>query len=126
MTKVTDYKDAKAILSEICMHHSHTLGYTETKEALEELEDITVDYRFELDGNEYRIIAEYSIWDIYVEEIKAICEDCYELNIPQFMQGCIDWDAVATNCIADGYAHTFSSYDGSELEAAGYYIYRTD
>lgn len=100
-------------------------------EALEEIEghigedDFTLDF----DGNEYRLIAEPNIWEIYVEEIKQTVEDCYELNldkIPSFVAVSIDWEQTARNAYADGYGHQFSSYDGSEEEAAGYYIFRNN
>lgn len=118
--------DAKNILAEICSTNSHDLTYTEVRGALEELRDSSNDHCLELDGNEYRIIHSDDIWDIYVEEIKTICEDCYELNLPNFMQDCVDWEKVATNCHVDGYGHTFSGYDGSELEAGNSYIFRTN
>lgn len=100
-------------------------------EALEELESNigTDDFRLDFDGNEYRLIAEPDIWEIYVDEIKQTVEDCYELNldkIPSFIAVSIDWEQTAKNAYADGYGHQFSSYDGSEEEAAGYYIFRTN
>lgn len=102
-------------------------------EALEEIEqhigedDFTLDF----DGAEYRIISESDIWEIYRDAIKDIVEDCYSdvLNldkIPPFIAVSIDWEQTAKNAYADGYGHTFSSYDGSEEEAAGYYIFRTN
>lgn len=87
------------------------------------------DFNFEFDGNEYRIISEGSIWSIYVDEIKNIVEECYELNldkVPAFIALSIDWEQTAKNAYVDGYGHTFSSYDSSEVEAAGYYIFRTN
>ena len=87
------------------------------------------DFSFELDGNEYRIISESEIWAIYVEEIKNIVNDCYDLKlgqVPAFIALSIDWEETAKNAYVDGYGHTFSSYDGSECEAGGYYIFRTN
>lgn len=102
-------------------------------EALEELEtmisDSEDDYRFDFDGHEYRLIKESEIWDIYVEEIKQTVEDCYELNldkIPAFIAVSVNWEQTAKNAYADGYGHQFSGYDGSEEDAAGYYIFRTN
>lgn len=88
-------------------------------------DDFTVDF----DGNEYRIIADSSIWEIYVEEIKNIVEDCYDLkldSIPDFIAFEINWEQTAKNAYADGYGHTFASYDGEESEAAGFWIFRTN
>lgn len=102
-------------------------------EALEEIEtkihEGDYDFTLDFDGNEYRIISDSSIWEIYVEEIKNTVEDCYELNldkIPKFIAVSIDWELTAKNAYADGYGHQFSSYDGSENEAGGYYIFRTN
>ena len=102
-------------------------------EALEELENNigTDDFTLDFDGNEYRIIAESDIWEIYVEEIKNTVEDCYSdcINldkIPSFIVVSIDWEQTANNAYTDGYGHTFSGYDGSEEEAAGYYIFRAN
>lgn len=85
------------------------------------------DFAIDFDGNEYRIISENSIWEIYVEEIKTIVEDCYDLNldkVPDFIALSIDWEQTAQNAYADGYGHTFAGYDGEESEAAGFYIFR--
>ena len=87
------------------------------------------DFTFDFDGNEYRIIHADSIWEIYVEEIKNIVESCYDLKLdelPEFIAVKIDWEETAANAFNDGYGHTFSGYDGSEEEAAGYYIFRTN
>lgn len=87
------------------------------------------DFTVEFDGNEYRIISDNSIWGIYVEEIKNIVEDCYDLkldSIPDFIAFEIDWGQTAKNAYADGYGHTFASYDGEESEAAGFWIFRTN
>lgn len=87
------------------------------------------DFTVEFDGNEYRIISDSSIWGIYVEEIKNIVENCYDLkldSIPDFIAFDIDWEQTAQNAYADGYGHTFASYDGEESEAAGFWIFRTN
>jgi len=119
-------KNAKNILREICNAHSIDLTYTEAKEALQELDDITSDYWFDFQGMDFRIIHEDDIWDIYVEAIKDITEDCYLVTneIPSFLA--IDWEETAKNCYVDGYAHTFATYDGEELNSGDYYIFRTN
>lgn len=106
-------------------------NYSELFDAIEELESKLGDddFYFEYDGNEYRIISESAIWDIYVEEIQSTVEDCYDLKldkIPSFIEFSIDWEATAKNCYADGYGHHFSGYDGSELEIGDYYVFRTN
>lgn len=121
------------ILRTIIDSQNHSVDMDDAREAIETLRDSINqkkdDFTFDFDGNEYRIISEDSIWDIYVEEIKQIVEDCYELNldkIPDFIAVSVDWEKTAENAYADGYGHTFSGYDGSEEEAAGYYIFRTN
>jgi len=135
-------ENEKLILSEICSVFGHTLTYSEAKGALMELQynmndtsydtsygtPVYVDFFFKLDGNEYRIIHEFYIWEIYVEEIKCTVKDSYDLkrDIPSYVSIEIDWDQTAKNCLVDGYGNTFSSYDGSENNAGNYYIFRTN
>lgn len=142
------------ILQEICDQHNHTIPAFEAHpnnsaeenqeeaealasdifEALEELESQysstnADDFTLDFDGNEYRLIKKAAIWEIYVDEIKNVVEDCYDLNldkVPSFIAVYIDWEQTAKNAYVDGYGHQFSSYDGSEFEAAGYYIFRTN
>lgn len=119
-----------AVLREIIESHDHSIDMDQAREAIETLRDnLNSDFNFEFDGNEYRIIADDCIWDIYVEEIKNIVEDCYDLkldSIPDFVAFSIDWEQTAKNAYVDGYGHTFSGYDGSECEAGGYWIFRTN
>ena len=72
------------------------------------------DFYQDIDGNEYRFITDFAIWDIYVEEIQHITEDCYEIKAPAWLE--IDLEQTAKNCYIDGYGHTFSHYDGNEYE----------
>lgn len=126
--KVSDYtNDPEGAKDDIESDASHIF------EALEEIESNigTDDFTLEFDGNEYRLIAESEIWDIYVDAIKETVEDCYSDvlkldDIPSFIAFSIDWEQTAKNAYADGYGHQFSHYDGSEEESAGYYIFRTN
>lgn len=104
-------------------------------EALEEIESNIAshssddDFTLDFDGNEYRMIKEPAIWEIYRDAIQETVEECYDLNldkIPSFIAISVDWEQTAKNAYADGYGHQFSGYDGSEEEAAGYYIFRTN
>ena len=150
----SDTGRAVMLLQAICDAHSHTIPTPEHDEelseeenqenaeseasdifeALETLEnqmDSDDDFHFEFDGNEYRIIKDDSIWDIYRDEIKNIVEDCYtdviKLDkIPAFIAVSIDWEQTAQNAYVDGYGHTFSSYDGSEHQAGDWWIFRTN
>ena len=122
---MSDYDDIEA------NHEEQTAHYSELFDAIEELESKlgNDDFYFEFDGNEYRLISESAIWDIYVDEIKNIVNDCYDLkldNIPSFVAWEIDWEQTAKNAYVDGYGHTFSGYDGSELEIVSYYVFRTN
>ncbi len=121
------------ILRTIIDSQSHSVDMDDTREAIETLRESInngeYDFTFDFDGNEYRIIHEGSIWGIYVEEIKNIVESCYDLKLdklPEFIAVKIDWEETAANAFVDGYGHTFSGYDGSEEETAGYYIFRTN
>ena len=86
------------------------------------------DFTVEIDGEEYRFINEGVIWETYINTIKEITEDCYEIDAPSWLA--IDWEETAENCFVDGYGHTFSSYDGSEIEYTfneeNYFIFRTN
>lgn len=122
-----------AILRVIIDNYSHNITVSDAREAIETLREKIGedDFTFDFDGNEYRIIADSAIWEIYKDAIEETVEDCYGdvLNldaIPAFIAVSIDWDQTAKNAYVDGYGHQFSSYDGSEYEAAGYWIFRTN
>ena len=90
------------------------------------------DFCIVLDGNEYRFIDDKFIWDIYVDEIQQVTEDCYlcGMDTDKLWWIAIDWEKTAQNCLdADGYGHHFASYDGEELEIMLdgdlYYFFRT-
>ena len=105
------------------------LDVEEIKSLHEELNKNTDDFYIELSGEEYRFIEHDAIWDIYVEAIQQIIEDSYDLpldDLPSFIAFEIDWEATARNCYIDGYGHTFSGYDGSEIESDNYYIFRNN
>ena len=119
-----------AILRAIIEEHNHSIDTDTAREAIETLrDDLSDDFTFNFDGNEYRIIADDAIWGIYVDAIKDIVEECYDLklnDIPDFVAFDIDWEQTARNVYSDGYGHTFSTYDHSEVEAGGYWIFRTN
>ena len=99
----------------------------EVKELERELNSYN-DFYIDINGNEYRFIHSDIIWDIYKETIIEITEDCYDIKAPSWLA--IDWEETANNCFVDGYGHTFSGYDGGELEYTfgeeDYYIFRTN
>ncbi len=92
------------------------------REAVEEMQTEVAEFYIKSGGAEYRFINEDVIDDIYYNEVKETIIDCYNLNVPSFVE--IDWDKTIDNCMYDGYGHTFSSYDGSEDQIANYYIFR--
>ena len=104
----------------------------EVHHIIEEINTGEYDFFAEIDGQEYRFIREDEIWDIYVDGIKEITEECYLVNdgAKQWWIA-IDWEKTAENCYdADGYGHHFATYDGEEIECGidgdTYYIFRTN
>lgn len=107
------------------------------KDAREELynnvynqeDDFTIDFGSE----EHRFIDMKVIDDVYQEEIQRITEECYlhGTTLDKLWWLEIDWEATAENCRkADGYGHTFATYDGMEDELYSdqedYYVFRTN
>jgi hypothetical protein len=101
---------------------------------IDSFDESDADQSIDFDGNEYRIIAAGSIWEIYRDEIEQIVTDCYDLKldkIPDFIAFSIDWERTAQNAFVDGYGHTFSSYDHSEIEVSingttEFHVFRTN
>lgn len=124
------------ILGGVFNTENHSSGLLEDDELIVEslneiAKNMSDDFSFDFDGNEYRIICDGAIWDIYVEEIKQIVNDCYDLKldkIPAFIAVSIDWEATAHNAYSDGYGHTFAGYDGEETRTdnRNYWIFRTN
>ena len=85
------------------------------------------DFTCDIDGSEYRFIHEDAIERIHRQEIEELVNDCYlgGKEIPDVVRRYFDYDSFARDCrISDGYGHHFASYDGEELEADGWYIFR--
>lgn len=120
------------ILTCICDEHKHTVNTESPDEiigALDTIEDNSNDFTLEFNGNEYRVICDDCIWEIYRDEIQQIVENNYLISleiIPDFVALKIDWEETAENAYEDGYGHTFSSYDGSEHEAGNHWVFRTN
>lgn len=119
---MTTTREVLEMISEL----GHDVNRDEVRDILERLGDD--DFYAEIDGAEYRFIDADYIWDIYVEAIKEITEDCYNIDAPHWLA--IDWEETAQNCYVDGYGHTFSHYDGSEEEfelmGTDYYVFRVN
>ncbi len=77
------------------------------------------DFTFEFaNGQEYRIITDYKIYDIYCEEqedmLKEIYPEVFDNNL-WWVE--IDMDKTIENILdADGYGNLFATYDGKENE----------
>ena len=131
-----DYVQSYAPILAVIIDENHSIESMTSDDIMEALENIeseySDDFTFEFDGNEYRCIHKDSIWDIYVGTIQDIVDECYDLKLdklPGFIAVSIDWEQTAQNAYSDGYGHTFSSYDHSEIEpSAGnkHHIFRTN
>ena len=102
-------------------------GVEVTEENLETIDSAEVgnDFSVELDGMEFRLISDDSIERIHADEIQEYVDDCILNDCPETLQRYFDYDSFIRDCrIGDGYGHHFSSYDGSEVNAASYYIFR--
>jgi len=121
-------KTRRHIIAALVNHGDVTIASLSEYKALAELvDDGMEDQTIEWDGAEYRVIAEFAIWDIYVESMTELVKECYlggVADIPSWLA--IDWECTAENTLADGYGHHFSSYDGSESELNGFYVFRTN
>jgi len=126
----------KTIKRQILEFISEELELDINREEVKEFEDqlnSENDFYIEIDGNEYRVIHQETIWETFVEEIRQTVEDCYlgGIDLDKFWWIELDWEKTAKNCLdADGYGHHFSGYDGSEFEYTfgeeDYYIFRTN
>lgn len=123
------------VVGKACQLAGVEVAHCEFFDALDELEDKIGedDFTLDFDGAEYRLIKsdEDVIWPIYRDAIQSTVEECYSevldlSKIPAFIAVSVDWEQTAKNAYADGYGHHFSGYDGSENDAAGYYIFRTN
>jgi hypothetical protein len=121
----------RAIAESVLLHTRAALEYSQVKELIEAIESPLYkndcnDFTVEFDGEEFRVIHDSAIWDIYKEGIKEITLDCYlrESTLPDFLA--VDWEETARNCYVDGYGHHFASYDGEETEHRNWWIFRTN
>ena len=89
------------------------------------------DFYVEIDGCEFRFIAEQEIFGIYVDSVEQMVQECYlgGSELPYWVE--IDWDQTAENLYeSDGYGHHFATYDANEYEYTlggyDYYVFRTN
>ena len=111
----------RSVVSEVI---TSTIPASEVIEACDSLEDSEY---FTLAGEEYRVLHDDDIFDVYLNAFKDHLRDCYNQgDLPPFLK--IDWVASALDVIAsDGYAAHFSSYDWStHIEVGRYNLFRTN
>jgi len=100
---------------------SSPVDASEVLEACDALEDSQY---FTLDGDEYRVLHDNDLFPTFLEELRDMLEDTFE--VPSCIR--IDWESTARDVImSDGYAPHFSGYDGStHIEIGKYNIFRTN
>ena len=77
----------------------------------------------EVEGMEIRIIHNFAIDSIWEEELEEMLKDCYD--IPDFLDGYVNYDRWVQDCKYDGLGYHFSHYDGSEYDTTNFYFFRT-
>jgi hypothetical protein len=121
---IAEIREKVEVLKEIKVELS--ISHYESDELEELCEHLGEDdFTIELDGAEYRFIDESAIDGIYEDAIRDLVEECYfacrSKEFPWWIE--IDWAATAQNCM---HGHTFATYDGSEYNVDGYFIFRTN
>ena len=121
---MTNYTNAKQILSAICSEHALTLSYTEACEALNELYSFECDdSNFELEGRTFRIIHKASLEGIWEDELEEYCEECILSELPDIAQSYFDMEAWVRDAKFDGVGHHFGTYDGTEIDSKNFSIF---
>lgn len=83
------------------------------------------DFYLELEtGEEFRLIDEKFIDDIFEDSVIQLVEDCYFTKDNEFLQRYFDYDKFVQDCKMDGFWTHFNSYDWSEEFFDWYYIFR--
>ena len=102
-------------------------------QAIEVIEDILNkidsedDFYIEVDSKEYRFIHDRVIEDEFYNYNVDLIDECYLNNVPEMVKNYFNYDKFVEDCKYDGYAHTFSSWDGStEIELNNYTVFRTN
>lgn len=124
-------KEARAVFM-LCRSEIGLSFDADTAEELCESLESSNDFTLEIDGGEYRFIAETHIRATAQEEMWQTIEECYLSSAVEGGNGLpwwidIDEEQTVQNCIdADGYGHHFSGYDGNEYETGDWYVFRTN
>ena len=89
--------------------------------------DVEDDFYIEVDSKEYRFIHDRVIEDEFYNYNADLIDECYLSNIPETIKNYFNYDEFVSDCKYDGYANTFSSWDGStEIELNNYTAFRTN
>jgi len=118
-----EYKEViKAFINE----ESLTMSLSEVKALDNKLQDNN-DFYFEIEGKEYRFISDSVIEETFEEYCIDLFDDCYMYQVPEQIKRYIDYGKFVEDCRYDGYAHSFSSYDGyTHIETDVWNIFRTN
>ena len=85
------------------------------------------DFYIEIGNQEYRFIHNDVIEDEFYNCNVDLVDECYLNNVPEMVKIYFDYDAFVKDCSYDGYANSFSSYDGTtEIELSKYRVFRTN
>ena len=85
------------------------------------------DFYIEIGNQEYRFIHNNIIDTEFYDYNVELVDDCYLNNVPEMVKSYFDYDKFVSDCMYDGYANTFSSYDGrTEIELSDYRVFRTN
>ena len=83
------------------------------------------DFYIEVGSKEYRFINDRIIEDEFYNYQVDLIDECYLNNVPEVVKNYFNYDKFVDDCKYDGYANTFSSYDGStEIELTNYTVFR--
>ena len=118
------------IVEDIILFINETDGQDSAIEVIEEILnkiDSEDDFYIEVDSKEYRFIHDRIIEDEFYNYQVDLIDECYLSNVPEIVKNYFDYDKFISDCEYDGYANTFSSYDGStEIELTNYTVFRTN
>jgi hypothetical protein len=117
------------ITKEILKDDGCTFSLSEIKAVNEIVEDSIEGNYFYCDTQKYTarsflIIDKDRIDNVFRDWIIDLADECYLSDKDKMVKRYFDYDKFIDDCMIDGYAHTFNSYDGyTELETDQYYIY---
>jgi len=102
--------------------------YLEVIEKLDNELNNSNDFFIEVNNKEYRFIHNDDIEDLFYDYNVNLIDECYFTNdTPEVLKNYFDYDKFVSDCMYNGYANTFSSYDGTtEIKLNSYRVFRTN